>query len=158
MQPGDCLVYQSSSWIGRLIAIKTWDPNRASHVEVVWDAATAIGARPQGVARYPIRVSDLVAIMRPDPARFNMAAGQAWFLRCADGARYDTLGLGRFYLAGSRFSRWLPPSEDKLFCSELATRFYRAAGITPFHHMPDDLVPPGWFITLADDFTQAWPA
>lgn len=158
LKPGDCLVYGASSLMGRLIAIKTWDENKASHVEVMWDSYTAIGARPEGVRRYPVRYGDLIAVMRPDPALLDLNAAKRWYLAQADGLKYDVMGLTRFLLAGSRFGRWVKPSADKLFCSELATRFYRAGGLNPFNRCESDLVPPGWFVTLADNFAEVYRA
>jgi hypothetical protein len=147
--PGDCLVYKPSNLIGRLIARKTWLPY--SHVEVVIDNKVAIGARQEGVNYWPIRIDDALAVVtRPTDPAFKFADGRLWFDLHAKGQKYDVWGLFRFYLLGK-------PSADKMFCSEMATGFYRNAGMSNlFHKIETDLVPPGWFVTLADGFTEVW--
>ena len=148
--PGDCLVYRPSSLLGRIIAIKSWLPY--SHVEIVIGHELNIGARPEGVNIYPLRLADLACVMRPDPSMLNMEDGLKWFTTHAKGQRYDVFGLLRFFTIGKQ-------STDKMFCSEMATRFYRNAGFPRLFHTTDaDLVPPGWFVTLADDFTEVYRA
>lgn len=148
--PGDALIYKPSSLLGRLIAIKSWMPY--SHVEIYVGDGEAVGARPEGVAKYPLRLADLAVVMRPNPEKFRMAGGIYWFDHYAKGQRYDVWGLFRFFTLGKQ-------STDKQFCSEMATRFYRNAGFPNlFHSIDADLVPPGYFVTLADDFTEVWRA
>lgn len=146
LKPGDCLIYRPSSLLGRLIAIKTWSP--WSHVEVTVSPGKVIAARPEGVGYYETRWDRLGMVVRP-PDGLDMAKARWWFDHYANGQRYDVLGLLRFFTLGKQ-------STDKMFCSELATRFYRAGGVEPFHNMDADLVPPGWFATLADGFTTVW--
>jgi len=135
--------------MGKLIARKSWFPY--SHVEVAISPNRAIGARQTGVNEYPIRLSDLAVVMRPTE-NFNLEDGIEWFNLHAKGCKYDYWGLFRFYLLGK-------PSDDKMFCSEMAVGFYRNAGISNlFHKVASDLVPPGWFVTLADEFTEVWRA
>lgn len=150
IQPGDCLVYSPASFIGMLIARKTWLPY--SHVEVAVSDKQVIAARVKGVNYYPIDLNDhLAVVMRPDSS-FDLESGLEWFDLHAKGEPYDYWGLLRFYLFGK-------PSDDKLFCSELATGFYRNAGMPAlFHKIENDLVPPGWFVTMADGFTEVWRA
>lgn len=150
IQPGDCLVYSPSSVMGKLIARKSWFPY--SHVEVAVDSNQAIGARQTGVDYYPLRLSELAVVMRPDYSKFILEDGLEWFNLHARGIPYDYWGLFRFYMFGK-------PSLDKMFCSEMATGFYRNAGmIDLFHNVESDLVPPGWFVTLADGFKEVWRA
>jgi hypothetical protein len=67
------------------------------------------------------------------------------------GQRYDWLGLLRFFTLGQQ-------STDKQFCSEHATRFYRAGGFEPFSkHYDADLVSPGHFLSSAK-FATHWRA
>jgi hypothetical protein len=147
--PGDCLIYRPSNLIGRLIARKTWLPY--SHVEVFISKDEAIAARQEGVNSYKPRIDEYLAVvMRPYAPTFNLADGMKWFTLHAKGQKYDVWGLFRFYLLGK-------PSADKMFCSEMATGFYRNAGMSNlFHKIETDLVPPGWFVTLADGFTEVW--
>jgi hypothetical protein len=149
IQPGDCLVYRPSNWIGRMIALKTWLPY--SHVEICVDDNRAIGARSGGVDYYPLRIDKYLAVvMRPDSSWLNLEDGLEWFNINARGIPYDYWGLLRFYTFGN-------PSLDKMFCSEMATGFYRNAGKSDlFHTISSDLVPPGWFVTMADGFKESW--
>ena len=112
----------------------------------------AIGARPEGVNVYPLRLSDVSRVMRPNPSMLKMEDGLKWFNTHAKGQHYDVFGLLRFFTLGKQ-------STNKQFCSEMATRFYRNAGFPRLFHTTDaDLVPPGWFVTLADDFTEVYRA
>lgn len=151
LKPGDCLVYRPSNWIGKAIAIKSWLPY--SHVEIVVDEKTAIGARPDGCNYYPIRLDEYLAVvMRPYASAFDFELGKKWFELEAKGHPYDVWGLFRFYMIGKG-------AKDKWFCSELATKFYREANIAGlFHRQEDALVPPGWFVTMADGFAEVWRA
>jgi hypothetical protein len=149
-RPGDCLVYKPTSLIGRLIAIKTWSP--FSHVEIITSPGMAIGARSEGIDYNPIRFSGLSKVVRPNPEKLKLEDGISWFETFAHGKKYDYWGLLRFFSIGKQ-------SEKKYFCSELATQFYRHAGFPfLFHSQAADQVPPGWFVTLADDFEVIWNA
>jgi hypothetical protein len=135
--------------MGKLIARKTWLPY--SHVEVCVSDSQAIGARSEGCNYYPLRIDEyLGVVMRPIIPAFNLEDGLEWFNLHAKGLPYDYWGLFRFYMIGKG-------SLDKMFCSELATGFYRNAGMPAlFHNLESDLVPPGWFVTMADGFTEVW--
>lgn len=147
-QPGDCFVYKPTSLLGKLIAIKTWSPY--SHVEVITRPGESFGARTKGVSYNPIRFSGLRHVVRPNPEILRIEDGIKWFETFALGKEYDFLGLLRFFSLGKG-------SEKRYFCSELATQFYRHAGFPfLFHTQPADQVPPGWFVTLPDDFKIIW--
>ncbi len=148
LHPGDCLLYRPSGWIGRLIALKTWSP--WSHVELAIRQGKTIAAREEGVNYYDTRWDHLGMVVRP-PETFNLKAALDWFDAEACGQRYDLLGLFRFFTFGKQ-------SLDKQFCSELLTRAYRAGGTPIFDGQDADLVPPGWFATMAGGygFTTVW--
>jgi hypothetical protein len=146
LKPGDCLLYRPTGFLGWAIATKTW--MRWSHVEIAVKPGMSIGARPEGVNYYTTRWSRLGAVMRPTQP-VDVAKAMAWFDAKAKGQHYDVLGLFRFFT-------WGKQSTDKQFCSEMATRWYRAGGLEPFHGLDADLIPPGWFYTLADGFDRIW--
>lgn len=142
LQPGDALIYRPSSWMGRLIAIKSW--SNYSHIEMVVGTNRVIAARRGGVGHYDIRWSELGAIVRP-PNTFDSKSALLWFDRYANGQKYDVFGLLRFFTLGKQ-------STDQMFCSELATRFYREGGVGVFAGYDADLIPPGWYATLASAY------
>lgn len=146
LQPGDCLLYRGRGFFSWLIRVKTW--SAVSHCEGVVSPVEAVAARTHGVRRYPLTGAHLYAILRPlEP--FDLKAAMAWFAEHANGQRYDTWGLLRFFLLGG-------PSLDKQFCSELLTRWYRAGGIHPFADGYDaDLTSPGMFLS-SPKFIELW--
>jgi hypothetical protein len=146
LKPGDCLLYRPVGIIGWTIATKTW--HRWGHVEIAVKPGVSIGARSDGVNYYPLRWAQLGAVLRPTQP-IDIPKAMAWFEANAKGQAYDAWGLFRFFVIGKQ-------SLDKQFCSEMATRWYRAAGMEPFHGMDADLIPPGWFFTLADGFERIW--
>lgn len=144
LKPGDCLLYspKKSSIFGWLISIKTW--HKVSHCETYIGEGCSVASRDGiGVNTYPIRLNELVAVYRPKPEyKFNLGAALKWFLLEAKGQKYDWLGLLRF--------TWGQPYVDgdgnnKQFCSEFLTRFYRAGGMDPFNGEDADAVPPYLF-------------
>lgn len=139
--PGDCLLYESRGLIGLVIRIKTW--HRATHCEVYVGGGETVASRgPQdgtgGVGRYSLREDGLAHILRP-VLPFDMDTALRWFAT-VDGQRYDLWGLLRFFTIGHG-------KQDRMFCSEFATRFYRAGGLEPFQADEDaDLIAPGTFL------------
>jgi len=148
LQPGDGLLYRPSGLIGRLIALKTWSP--WSHVEMAIRQGKTIAAREEGVNYYDTRWDHLGMVVRP-PRTFDINTALDWFDDKACGQAYDLLGLFRFFTCGKQ-------SLDKQFCSELLTRVYREGGVPIFNGQDADLVPPGWFATMAAGygFTTVW--
>ncbi len=137
LAPGDCLLYSGGGFFSRLIRIKTWSP--ISHVEVYIGGGLSVASRDgKGVNTYPLRLDGLVTVLRP--ARYvDMPAALAWHQHQV-GQKYDWWGLMRFFTIGKQ-------SDTKQFCSEFATRFYRAGGFEPFTAEIDaDLVSPGQFL------------
>lgn len=147
LQPGDCLLYRPTGFFGWLIAVKTW--TKVSHVEVYAGNDTSVASRDGlGVNRYSMRLDGLGYILRPNKP-FSLMAGIAWF----DGVRgqkYDWLGLLCFTLAVKQGAK------DRMFCSEFATRFYRAASLQPFSPETDaDHVAPAQFLQ-SPAFDAVW--
>ncbi len=142
LRPGDCLLYRPSDLFGWLIALKTF--NMVSHVEVYAGAGESYASRNGfGVDAYPFRDADLCEVYRPRGG-INWPAAADWFQRVR-GQKYDWLGLLCFTLAVRQ------GSPDKMFCSECATRLYRAGGVEPFQAEYDaDHVPPAYFRSSAE--------
>jgi hypothetical protein len=96
-----------------------------------------------------LRLDGVAAVMRPKQPLDLTAAGH-WFEASARGQPYDWLALLCFTLARRRGEK------SKMFCSEFATRFYRAAGFAPFNpHWPADRVPPSFFL-VSPAFEVIW--
>lgn len=152
LRPGDVLLYSGKGLFSTLIKIKTW--SRISHVEVYDGYGQSVASRDgQGVGRYGLRSEDLVAIMRPRTftgrGNFNVLKARAWFAT-VDGQAYDWLGLLAFL--GTRFQGG---HNDKMFCSEFATRFLRAGGFDPFNGYDADGIAPGEFLK-SSAFTEVY--
>jgi hypothetical protein len=136
VEPGDCLIYRPSTIFGWIIAVKTW--NRFSHVEAYFGRTWSIGARQKGVNYYPFDVEHLARVMRPK-RRFDMPKAMLWF-KGVVGQKYDYLGLLCFTLAVRQ------GDQNKMFCSEWMTRWYRSGGFEPFQPEVDaDHVAPAQF-------------
>ena len=157
--PGDVLLYSPSGLIPFLIRIKTW--SRFSHCEVYLGSGLSAAARIHGVKTYLLD-SSFTAILRPEvPENFSLDITEAKkFHNSCIGQKYDTLGLFRFFTIGKQ-------SEDKQFCSELATRIcrhfllmekgsHRTVSFRPFAERWDaDLVSPGMFYS-SPHFNLIW--
>jgi len=147
LQPGDCLLYGGCGLISTAIKIKTWSP--VSHVEIFVGVDRVVAARSGGSHFYPFDPKNLKEVWRPKED-VDTLASMRWFVKEAEGQRYDIWGLFRFFTLGKQ-------SKDKQFCSELATRFYRRGGFEPFNKLTDaDLVSPGMFRTSAK-MERVWP-
>lgn len=138
-QPGDCLLYNTpGDFVDWAIRVKTW--SIAAHVECCVGNGQSVASRATGVNIFPYRPEGLVAILRPSQP-FDLAKALAWFNASAKGQRYDWKGLLCFALAVHQGSK------DKMFCSEFATRFYRAGGLNAVNANWDaDKVAPGSFL------------
>jgi hypothetical protein len=136
LKPGDALLYRGKGFVSWFIRVKTWSP--VNHVEVYVGEGAVITARGNGSRVFPFTEEGLVEVWRPLHP-LDLPAAMRWFYAAANGQKYDKWGLFRFFTLGRQ-------STDKQFCSELATRFYRAAGFDPFTKETDaDLVSPGMF-------------
>lgn len=152
LQPGDCILYRPQplsrgfiGWLfGRLIAIKTW--NNISHVEIYVGDGMSVAARDGvGVNRFVTRWHGMARVLRPACSVF-MPDAMTWF-GGVRGQKYDWKGLLCFTLAVKQGSR------DRMFCSEFATRFYRAGHIQVFGQYDADHVAPAQFL-MSDDFDE----
>jgi hypothetical protein len=84
--------------------------------------------------------------------KFNLNSALAWFLKTAQGQKYDWLGLLRFTW-GSSYTKG--GMNNKQFCSEFLTRFLRAGGVDPFNGDDADAVPPFMFM-ISPIFDIIW--
>jgi len=148
LRPGDALLYYSHDFGSFLIALKTW--TKVAHVEIYRGDQTSLASRIESGANiYPLRLDGVAAVMRPkQPLDFQSA--DAWFEAKARGQHYDWLGLLCFLLARREGEK------HKFFCSELATHYYRTAGIAPFNpRWPAVRVPPSFFLA-SPAFDAIW--
>ncbi len=146
LEPGDALLYRPSSPTGWVIAVKTW--TRVAHVEGYAGDGMSIAARSSGVNLYALRTKKLAAVMRPVHP-FNIEAAMRWF-QTVRGQRYDWRGLLCFTLAVRQGAK------DRMFCSELLTRWYRAGDFHPFNKAEDadHIAPSAFWLTPA--MFQVW--
>jgi hypothetical protein len=139
LQPGDLLLYAGRGLFSWVIRTKTWSD--VSHLEVYDGGGFSLASRDgEGVERFPLRLNDLYAVLRPN-APFDFPAGRTWFATVR-GQGYDWIGLLSFY-----FARFRGKENGKQFCSEFATRFFRAAGLDLFPRRDADAVAPGEFLS-----------
>lgn len=152
LKPGDCLLYAPQGLYGWAIAIKTW--HAISHVEIYRGRGRSLAARDRiGVGEFDLRLGALAHVLRP-AAPFDFARALETFYRVYAGQGYDWLGLLRFAwrakVVPDRF-------DNKQFCSEFATRFYRAGGLDPFPREDADAIAPFQFL-LSPVFEEIWRA
>lgn len=143
LKPGDCLLYNSNGFWSLIIKIKTW--HSVTHCECYIGDGYSIASRDgKGVNAYEYRADDLCAVLRIRPEYpFKLNSALTWFLRAAKGQGYDWWGLLRFtwksdYCKGDK--------NNKQFCSEFLTRFYRNGGVDPFNGDDADAIPPFMFM------------
>ena len=141
VQPGDCLLYKSGGLIGWIIKVKTW--HAISHCESYIGGGRSVASRgPQdgkgGVGTWTLRTEGLAHIMRLREG-FNCQNALAWFATVS-GEKYDVWGLFRFFTIGRG-------AQDRMFCSEFLTSWYRAGGLEQFQPDEDaDLIAPCQFL------------
>lgn len=146
MTRGDGLLYGPKGFFGYAIALKTW--MKVAHVEVYAGDGMSWASRDgQGVGLYPVREDRLIQVLRP-VRELDIAGMREWFLT-VDGQGYDWFGLARF-LAWGRIGTG---DNGKMFCSEFATRLYRAGGLDPFNGCDADAIAPATFL-LSNGFTK----
>jgi hypothetical protein len=164
LQAGDVLLYRPSSMFGKIISIKTW--HRISHVEVcvgrdplvygplgrwpigdhAYEGCASVASRDGlGVNLYPVRMSGLAYVLRPN-VPFNISAAMRWF-NIVKGTPYGWVDLAAFV--------GLPWNSDGMFCSEFATQFLRCGAIRIFGDEPPRDVAPFEF-RVADCLTLVW--
>jgi hypothetical protein len=148
IQPGDCLLYKPKGFFGMFIALKTW--HNIAHCETYIGKDRdglhqSVASRDGiGVGLFPIREPQLAWVLRPKEP-ILMAVAMDKFRRVYQGQGYDFLGLIRFAwrepVSATRFN-------NKQFCSEFLTRFYRDGGMKDLFNGEDaDAVPPYLFLT-----------
>lgn len=141
LRAGDCLLYAPKGFYGLLISIKTW--HSIAHCEAYVGNGKSVASRDgAGVGLYDWRSTELVYVLRPNRP-FDLKEALAQFNHKWRGQGYDWLGLLRFAWRApvSRFR-----FDNKQFCSEMATRFYRAGGIDPFNGADADSIAPFQFL------------
>jgi len=142
LKEGDCLLYSPKGFFGWVISLKTW--HEVAHCEAyVGGPGLSVASRDGvGVGQYDWRRSELKYVLRPNQP-FNLAAALERFNSEWRGQGYDWLGLLRF--------GWRAPVsafrfQNKQFCSEFLTRFYRAGGMDPFNGEDADAIAPFMFL------------
>ena len=141
LRSGDCLLYRATGLFGWLISIKTWSV--VSHCEGYVGNGKAVASRDGvGVGLYDWRSADLLYVLRPNQP-FDLKEALAQFNHKWRGQGYDWLGLLRF--------AWRAPVEslrfnNKQFCSEFLTRWYRGGGMDPFNGADADAIAPASFL------------
>jgi hypothetical protein len=150
IEPDDCLLYAPKGIFGRLVAYKTW--HRISHCECYMGNGYSVASRDgKGVNTYNIRLTEVVYVLRPNEP-FNRMKAYDWFIDKANGQKYDWWGLLRFVWT-KKVSK---AGDDKMFCSEFLTRFYRAGGLQVFNHEDADAIAPFQFLHT-EKLTQILP-
>lgn len=142
LRPGDCLLYRAKGIYGLLISLKTW--HAVAHCEAYLGAGQSVASRDGiGVGQYPLREAQLWYVLRPQMPPFAVFPAQVRFEREWRGQGYDWCGLLRFAwraeVSTLRFN-------NKQFCSEFLTRWYRAGGLDPFNHEDADAIAPSTFL------------
>lgn len=150
LKPGDCLLYRPTGLFGWIISLKTW--HSIGHSEVYIGGGYSLASRDGvGVGRYPTRWNELGVVLRPTHP-LNLTSALAWFFNVANGQKYDWLGLLRFAWRSKVKS---DKRDNRMFCSEFLTRFYRQAGMDPFNGEDADGIAPFEFL-LSNSFTKVW--
>ena len=138
--PGDALLYKPKGFFGWVIAVKTW--HMVGHCEVYVGGGKSIASRNgQGVNEYDVNLDNLHSVLRPK-VTFDMVKAIEWFMT-VKGQRYDWKGLLRF---ASRKPYSVVIDENKQFCSEFMTRFYRKGGLPVFRNEDADSIAPYQFL------------
>ena len=140
LRRGDCLLYLPKGVFGAIIKLKSW--NNVGHVEVYTGEGKSVASRDgQGVGLYPWRDTDIAYVLRPTYP-LDWTGFWRWF-KTVNGQGYDWLGLLRF----TWFKSIGTGDNDKMFCSEFATRAYRALCAHVFNDYQDaDAVAPAQFL------------
>lgn len=146
LRAGDILLYRptpfhmSSFWtwpFGQLISIKTW--HHISHVEIYDGNQCSLASRDgKGVGRYPLRLSELTYVLRPQVS-LDLIAGRKWFDQMA-GTPYGWMDLLEFVGA--------PVDRKGIVCSPFAAGFLRACQWNVFPTDPVVKIAPFQFLDL----------
>ncbi len=141
LKAGDALLYGPTGFFGWVISIKTW--HQVAHCECYIGNGKSVASRDGvGVGQYDWRSDKLVYVLRPN-VPFDLVEALAQFNNKWRGQGYDWAGLLRFgWRAPVKALRF----DNKQFCSEFLTRWYRAGGIDPFNSEDADAVAPCQFL------------
>lgn len=146
LQPGDLMLYKpgARSFFGWLIRIKTW--HAISHVEVyVGDGKSFASRDGIGTNIYPMRLSDLVLVRKPN-LPFNIAKALAGFYRTGH-QPYGWLDLLQFMGA--------PVDAKGVVCSPAATDFIRDGDVPVFGREPSIKIAP-MQLALTELYRDVW--
>ena len=155
LKAGDIMLFRPTpfhwksfyTWpFGQMIKIKTWHP--ISHVEVYDGQQQSVASRDgQGVGRYPVRLSELAYVLRPQ-VPLDLSKGHAWF-DTMNGTPYGWLDLLDFVGA--------PVDRKGIVCSPFAAGYLRACGWSVFPTDPINKIAPFQFLDLVGpDCTVAY--
>lgn len=145
LKPNDILLYKPASFFGRLISIKTW--HAISHVEVYkgidesGDRCSYASRDGIGVGKYPLRLTDLVYILRPHKY-LDRVAGDQFFQRL-EGTPYGWMDLLNFI--------GVPVDRKGIVCSAFVAGYLRAEGWDVFRTDNINKVAPFQFLDLVGD-------
>lgn len=136
-KPGDCLLYKSTGFFGRIIALKTW--HDIGHVEVYDGFGHSWASRDgEGVGNYPFRESNLAWILHPT-VPLNLSQGRIYGNETV-GTPYGWFDLLAFM--------GVKRDGKGIVCSPFVTAFYRAAGWPLFPTDDVNCIAPFEFLTL----------
>lgn len=149
LQPGDVLLFNRSGTFNWIIRVKTW--SRFSHVEVATGSKRVFASRNgEGVGFYGTDLRGLAVVLRPT-VPFDVTAAERWAKQQrVVGQGYDWLGLLNF-----TYARVASRENNKMFCSEAATRFLRNGGLDPFPDADADTISPRDF-SICPLFVPVW--
>lgn len=123
LRPGDVLLYNGDgffSWI-----IRKASNGNITHVEVYAGEGKSFASRDGlGVNTYPLRLDNLVVVLRPK--KFNLQKAEAYH-KTRIGAKYDWFGLVRSFV-GNKWKK----NDAKAWCSEYVDEVMRAGGVNSF--------------------------
>lgn len=136
LRPGDTLLYGPVGFFGWLIKFHTGGP--CAHVEVYMGNGQTIASRDgAGVNRYPLRLAQLVTVLRPTRP-FNADAAWFWFDWHGKGQKYGWADLLNF--CGYRVNA------PGMVCSPCATYVLRAGGVPVFGTVEAEHIAPNDFL------------
>jgi len=130
LQPGDVLLYSKSDFFGWVTSFRTFSP--VVHVEIYEGGGLSLASRNGiGVNRYPLRLAQLAAVLRPRQ-KVDTDAMRTWFEQKYNpasgkgvrGRPYGWLDLLRFYNVKVNTDGWI--------CSQFVAQALRAGGLSVF--------------------------
>lgn len=125
LRPGDIILYDGDGIFAKIIKFKRGE--QYCHVEVYIGGERSVASRDGvGVNEYPLRLDGIAAIYRSVTVP-DIESGMTWF-ETVKGQDYDWIGLLSF-----AWAKYRGLNNNKMFCSEFATRFLRACGVEPFN-------------------------